>query len=285
MGRSMCRRLIDAGYAMTVYTRTEPTAADAIAAGATWAATPREVAAASDVVFSIVGYPEDVRHVTLGDDGFLAGAAAGSILVDMTTSRPSLAVEIAERAAEKSVQTLDAPVSGGDVGSKSGTLSIMVGGPADAFAAVRPCFEVMGETIVHQGPAGSGQHTKVVNQTLNATTMIGVCEAMVYAVKAGLDPETVLSSVSKGAAGSWALSNLGPRILRGDHAPGFYVEHFLKDLDIALSEARRMNLSMPGTALAEQLYQAVAADGGARKGTQALARTVAKLSNVELPTR
>ena len=283
MGRSMCRRLLDGGYAVTVSTRTRSTADQAIAAGATWADSPREVAAASDVCFAIVGYPRDVRDVFLGDGGLLAGSKPGDVLVDMTTSEPSLAVEIAERADGRDVAAVDAPVSGGDIGARNGTLSIMVGGDAEAVGRVRPCFELMGETIVHQGPPGSGQHCKVVNQTLNTGIMISLSEALVYAVRAGLDPETVLQSVTKGAAGSWALSNLAPRILKGDYAPGFYVEHFLKDIGIALSEARRMNLSLPGLALAEQLYLAVAAQGGARKGTQALAKAVAGMSGVDLP--
>ena len=282
MGRPMCRRLIDAGYAMTVFTRTRDTASDVLDAGAAWADSPADVTSASDIVFTIVGYPSDVRQVTLGESGLLAGAKPGAVLVDMTTSEPSLAVEIAEACREKGVAALDAPVSGGDVGAKNGALSIMVGGQPDAFARVRPCLDILGKTIVLQGPAGSGQHTKMVNQTLIATNMIGVCEALVYAAKAGLDPETVLKSVGGGAAGAWSLSNLAPRILQNDYAPGFYVEHFLKDMSIALAEAKRMSLSLPGLALAEQLYLAVAAQGGSRKGTQALAKTLADLNGVDV---
>ena len=284
MGRSMLANLQAAGATATVFTRTRATADEAIAAGAVWADSPREVAAASDVCFAIVGYPNDVREVFLGEHGLLAGASSGDVLVDMTTSQPALAVEIAETASESDVAVLDAPVSGGDVGAKNATLSIMVGGEAAAVERVRPLLEVLGTTVVHQGGPGAGQHTKMVNQTLIATNMIGVCEALVYAMRAGLDPHTVLKSVSGGAAGSWSLTNLAPRILAGDLEPGFYVEHFLKDMGIALDEARCMNLSLPGLALAEQLYRAVAAQGGARKGTQALARAVAGLSNVELGT-
>lgn len=279
MGRSMCRRLMEAGYAMSVYTRTRATADEAVAAGATWCDSPRAVAEASEVCFSIVGMPEDVRAVFLGDAGLLAGAAAGDAVVDMTTSQPSLAVEIAKAAASQGVDALDAPVSGGDIGARNGALSIMVGGTDAAFVRIEPLLELMGQTIVHQGPPGSGQHCKMVNQTLIATNMIGVCEALLYAAKAGLDPETVLRSVSGGAAGSWSLTNLAPRILQGDYEPGFYVEHFLKDMRIALDEARRMNLSLPGLALAEQLYLSVAAQGGARKGTQALAMALGQMSN------
>ena len=284
MGRSMARRLREAGYELTVSTRTRSTADEIVALGARYAESPREVAEASQICLSIVGYPHDVRDVFLGRDGFLAGAAAGSVLVDMTTSQPSLAVEIAEAAAAKQVAAVDAPVSGGDVGAKNGTLSIMIGGASEVVSRLQPIWDVLGQTSVYQGPAGSGQHTKMVNQTLIATNMIGVCEALVYAVKAGLDPETVLKSVSGGAAGSWSLTNLAPRILQGDHKPGFYVEHFLKDMRIALDEAKRMNLSLPGLALAEQLYQSVVAHGRARSGTQALALTLAELSNVSLPT-
>ncbi|QDT14704.1 NAD(P)-dependent oxidoreductase [Alienimonas californiensis] len=278
MGAAMAERLLDAGYALTVYNRTPAKAEPLTAKGATLAENPRAVAENSDVTITIVGYPHDVRAVVLGEDGALAGAAAGSILVDMTTSAPALAVEIAEAAAAKGVQSLDAPVSGGDVGAKSGALSIMCGGDADVFHALAPLFDVLGKTVVLQGGSGAGQHTKMVNQTLIASNMIGVCEALVYADRAGLDLETVLKSVSGGAAGSWSLSNLAPRMLKGDFAPGFYVEHFLKDLGLALSEADRMHLCLPGLALARQLYNAVAAAGGGRDGTQALVRVVADLS-------
>jgi len=285
MGSPMCGHLIDAGYPATVYNRTIQKTEPLAAKGAKVAGSPREVAEASDVVFTIVGHPSDVREVVLGDKGTLAGAAKGAVLVDMTTSEPALAVEIFEKAKAKGVASIDAPVSGGDVGAKEARLSIMIGGEADAVDAVRPLFEAMGKTIVHQGKAGSGQHAKMVNQVLIASNMIGVCEALLYAHKAGLDPETVLKSVSGGAAGSWSLSNLGPRMIAGNFEPGFFVEHFLKDMGIALSEARRMNLALPGLALAEQLYQAVAAQGLARKGTQALLLALASLSNIDWADR
>ena len=199
----------------------------------------------------------------------------------MTTSEPGLAIEIFEAAKAKGVHSVDAPVSGGDIGAKEARLSIMVGGEAEVVESLRPVFELMGKTVVRQGGAGSGQHTKMVNQILIASGMIGICEAMLYATKAGLDPTTVLQSVSSGAAGSWNLANLAPRMIAGNFEPGFYVEHFLKDMGIALAEAKRMKLSMPGLAMAEQLYRAVEAQGNGRKGTQALLLALARLSSVE----
>jgi 3-hydroxyisobutyrate dehydrogenase len=229
----------------------------------------------------MVGFPADVREVVLGPDGVLSAARPGSVVVDMTTSEPSLAVEIFEAGRARDVATLDAPVSGGDVGARNAALSIMVGGDEATVERVRPLLELMGTTIVHQGPAGAGQHTKMVNQTLIATGMIGVCEALLYAFKTGLDPERVLASVGGGAAGSWSLTNYAPRMLKGDFAPGFYVEHFLKDMEIALAEARRMNLALPGLALAHELYLALRAQGGGRNGTQSLILALARLSDVD----
>jgi 3-hydroxyisobutyrate dehydrogenase len=281
MGVSMCGHVLDAGYAVTVHNRTRERAEPLLERGAVWADTPAAVAAASDVVCSIVGYPADVREVILGEDGALAGAAPGSVLVDLTTSEPSLAVEIAEAAAAKGVASVDAPVSGGDVGARNATLSIMVGGDEEAVERVRPIFEAIGKTIVLQGGPGAGQHTKMVNQTLIAGAMIGVCEALLYAHEAGLDLETVLSSVEPGAAGSWSLTNYAPRMLKGDFEPGFVVEHFVKDMGIALAEARRMNLSLPGLALVQQLYVALMAQRKGRKGTQSLILALASLSNVD----
>jgi 3-hydroxyisobutyrate dehydrogenase len=280
MGASMCGHLMDAGYATTVYTRTQSKANDLIQKGAQWASSPREVAQASDVIFAIVGFPHDVREVMLGDEGVVAGLSAGNIAVDMTTSEPSLAVEIASAAEAKGSHSIDAPVSGGDVGAKEARLSIMVGGPDHAVQTVMPLFEIMGKTIVHQGGPGAGQHTKMVNQTLIATNMIGVCEALLYAHRAGLNLNTVMESVASGAAGSWSLSNLGPRIIDNNFDPGFFVEHFIKDMGIALAEAKRMNLSLPGLALAHQLYVALAAQGHAKDGTHALQLALASMSNV-----
>jgi 3-hydroxyisobutyrate dehydrogenase len=232
-------------------------------------------------VFAIVGFPKDVREVFLGAQGALAGSKPGTILVDMTTSEPSLAREIYEAAKSKSVHSVDAPVSGGDVGARNAALSIMVGGDADDVDALKPFFECMGKTIVHQGAAGAGQHTKMVNQILIASNMVGVCEALLYAYKSGLDAKTVLQSVCVGAAGSWSLSNLGPRIIDRNFEPGFFVEHFIKDMGIALDEAKRMGLVLPGLALANQLYLAVQAQGYGRKGTHALMLALESLANVK----
>ena len=281
MGSSMCGHLISAGFATTVYSRTRQKAEALIGKGATWAASPKEVAQNSDVIFAIVGFPSHVREVMLGEDGALAGARAGSVLVDMTTSQPSLAVEIYRAAKTKSVHSVDAPVSGGDIGARNATLSIMIGGEADVVATLQPLWETMGKTIVHQGGAGTGQHTKMVNQILIATGMIGVCEALLYGYKSGLDLPTVLKSVSSGAAGSWSLSNLGPRVISNNFDPGFFVDHFIKDMEIALEESRRMGLSTPGLALAQQLYLAVKAQGFGLNGTHALMLALAQLSGIE----
>jgi 3-hydroxyisobutyrate dehydrogenase len=281
MGTSMCGHLMAAGFPMTITTRTKAKAEPLLAKGARWAETPKALAASSDVVFSIVGYPSDVREVMLGADGALAGCKSGGVLVDMTTSQPALAVEIYERAKSQDVHSIDAPVSGGDVGAREARLSIMIGGDAQVVEALMPCFRAMGKTIVHQGAAGAGQHTKMVNQILIASYMIGVCEALLYGYKAGLDLNKVLESVASGAAGSWSLSNLGPRIIARNFAPGFYVEHFIKDMGIALEESKRMGLAMPGLALAHQLYISLASQGHARDGTQALELALAKMSGVE----
>jgi 3-hydroxyisobutyrate dehydrogenase len=281
MGTSMCGHLLAAGYQATVYNRTRAKVGALLEKGAVEAFSPQEVAAASDVTFTIVGFPHDVREVTLGSNGTLAGARSGSVLVDMTTSEPALAREIFEAARAKGVDAVDAPVSGGDVGAREARLSIMIGGEPAVVAALTPLFQTMGKTIIHQGPAGAGQHTKMVNQVLIATNMIGVCEALLYGSRAGLDLNTVMQSVASGAAGSWSLSNLGTRMIAGNFDPGFVVEHFLKDMGIALAEAKRMKLALPGLALAEQLYRAVEAQGHGRKGTHALMLALARLSNIE----
>jgi 3-hydroxyisobutyrate dehydrogenase len=281
MGRSMCGHLMTAGYKVTLYSRTKEKAADLMERGAEWAASPKDVAAASEVVIAIVGFPTDVRQVFLGEHGALAGSKSGNVLIDMTTSEPSLAVEIAERSQKKGVISIDAPVSGGDVGAKNAALSIMIGGDADTITVLEPIWKTMGSKYIRQGGPGAGQHTKMVNQVLIATGMIGVCEALLYGYKAGLDLEKVLESVASGAAGSWSLSNYGPRMIAGNFDPGFFVEHFIKDMGIALAEARRMKLSMPGLALAEQLYQAVAAQGHGRKGTHSLMLALAHISGFD----
>jgi 3-hydroxyisobutyrate dehydrogenase len=281
MGHSMCNHLIDAGYRATVYNRTREKTKGLAERGATVADSPKAVAESSDVVFTIVGFPADVRQVILGDDGVLAGAREGMTVVDMTTSQPSLAVEIAKAARRLGVDAIDAPVSGGDSGAKNATLSIMIGGDGEAVQRIDPLFRLMGKTIVHQGGPGCGQHTKMVNQTLIASGMISVCEGLLYAHRVGLDIPTVLQSVASGAAGSWSLSNLAPRMLNGDFDPGFFVEHFLKDMKIALDEAAKMNLALPGLALGYQFYNAVAAKGHGRDGTQALILALAELNGID----
>jgi 3-hydroxyisobutyrate dehydrogenase len=253
---------------------------DLVAKGAKAAATPAEVAANSDIVFTMVGYPSDVRDVILGPSGVLASLREGGIVVDMTTSEPSLAVEIDAAAKAKGVGSLDAPVSGGDIGAREARLSIMCGGSAATFASVLPLFQVMGKNIKLLGGPGCGQHTKMVNQILIATNMIGVCEGLLYAYQAGLNPEEVIEAVGAGAAGSWSVNNLGPRIVKGNFEPGFFVEHFIKDLGIALAEATRMKLDLPGLALGHRLYLELQAQGGARKGTQALFLALQKLNGV-----
>jgi 3-hydroxyisobutyrate dehydrogenase len=285
MGHSMCGHLIDKGFTATVNSRTKAKAETLLGKGAKWADSPKAVAEQSDVVFTIVGFPADVREVTLGANGTLAGAKAGTVLVDMTTSDPSLAVEIAQLAKGKDVHAVDAPVSGGDVGAREARLSIMIGGEKEIVDALQPCWEAMGKTIVYQGPAGAGQHTKMVNQVLIATGMIGVCEALLYGYKAGLNLETVMQSVSSGAAGSWSLSNYGPRMMANNFDPGFAVEHFIKDMGIALEESKKMNLSMPGLALGHQLYVALKAQGHGRDGTHSLMLALASLSKIDWKNR
>ncbi len=285
MGKSMAGHLMDKGFPMTVYNRSQAKAQPLLDKGAKWGATPKAVAEQSDVVFSIVGFPVDVRNVILGADGALAGCKSGSILVDMTTSEPSLAVEIAETAKKKGVFSVDAPVSGGDIGAREARLSIMIGGEKEVIDALKPCWEAMGKTIVHQGGPGAGQHTKMVNQTLIASGMVALCEGLLYAHKAGLDLNMVLLSVGPGAAGSWSLANYGPRIIKNDFAPGFAVEHFIKDMGIALEESKRMGLAMPGLALAHQLYISLKAQGHGRDGTQSLQLALARLANFDWKAR
>lgn len=272
MGRSMAGHIMDGGYELLVYNRTKEKAADLIARGAAWRDDPFSLAAGSDVVITMVGYPADVEQVYLGERGLLAGARPGTVLIDMTTSSPGLAARIAGEGKKKGVCVLDAPVSGGDRGAREATLSIMVGGDEKVFNDMAPLFSVMGKGIVLQGGPGSGQHTKMSNQIAIASGMMGVCEAVVYAKKAGLDPDRVLSSISAGAAGSWSLSNLAPRMLRGDFAPGFFVKHLIKDMKIALEEAKGMGMETPGLARTLELYEELASMGYENDGTQALYR-------------
>ncbi|MFC4025366.1 NAD(P)-dependent oxidoreductase [Oceanobacillus longus] len=270
MGKSMAGNLMNAGYAVNVYTRTKDKAQDLIDNGAKWIDTVAELASSSEVIITMVGYPSDVEEVYYGHAGILNNAQAGSFTIDMTTSKPSLAKEIYEKAKEKKISALDAPVSGGDIGAKSGKLAIMVGGEEDAYTSLLPLFEVIGENIILQGDAGAGQYTKMANQITIASNMIGVCESIMYAKKAGLNPERVLESITTGAAASFSLSKLAPRMLQGDYAPGFYVKHFIKDMTIALESAEELGLATPGLSLSLKLYKELAESGEEDSGTQAL---------------
>jgi 3-hydroxyisobutyrate dehydrogenase len=270
MGAAMAGHLQAAGHELYIFNRTRSKAERLLRDGAHWCEFPAEVSANSEIVFTIVAFPADVEEVYLGETGIISGKGPCRILVDMTTSRPSLAQRIARSAAEQGIYSLDAPVSGGDIGARDGTLAIMVGGDKAAFDTVLPLFQLMGKTISYMGGAGAGQHTKMCNQILVAGTMIGTCESLLYAAKADLDKQSVINIIGKGAASCWSINNLGPRIVRGDYEPGFLVEHFIKDMGIALQEAAAVSLSLPGLALVHQLYLAVQAQGHGRSGTQAL---------------
>ncbi|WP_419182302.1 NAD(P)-dependent oxidoreductase [Paenibacillus radicis (ex Xue et al. 2023)] len=276
MGKSMAGHFIKAGFEVHVYNRTKAKAEDLLEQGAKWQDSPGQLAQHCNVIITMVGFPSDVEEVYLGEQGILRNAKPNSYLIDMTTSSPALAVKIYEAALEHKMVSLDAPVSGGDVGAKEARLSIMVGGDKEAFDTVLPLFEIIGKNIVYQGQAGAGQHTKMCNQIAIASNMIGVCEALVYAKKAGLDPSTVLKSIESGAAGSWSLSNLAPRIIAENFDPGFYVKHFIKDMGIALQAAEEMKLDMPGLSLAKSLYEQLAAMGEENSGTQALYKIIDK---------
>lgn len=270
MGKSMVRHLLDAGYSVIVYNRTKEKAKELLDQGALWASTPKEAANGANVIITIVGYPKDVEEVYLGKQGIIENAKPGSYVIDMTTSTPTLAVKIYEEAKKKEIFALDAPVSGGDIGAKEAKLSIMVGGDEPVYHEMQPLFKLLGNNIVYQGQAGAGQHTKMCNQIAIASNMIGVCEAIVYAEKAGLNPEKVLESISSGAAGSWSLSNLAPRMLDGKFEPGFYIKHFIKDMKIALQEAEAMGMEAPGLLLAKSMYEDLAKNGEENSGTHAL---------------
>ncbi|EAE8308405.1 NAD(P)-dependent oxidoreductase [Listeria monocytogenes] len=270
MGSSMAGHLLEAGYEVLVYTRTKTKAEDLLDKGALWVETPGELANKVDILISMVGYPKDVEELYLGENGFLENLAVGTVAIDMTTSSPALAKKMAEFGREKGIGVLDAPVSGGDIGAKNGTLSIMVGGSEDFFLKVKPIFDILGSSVILQGDAGAGQHTKMVNQIAIASNMIGVTEAIIYAEAAGLNPSRVLDSISGGAAGSWSLANLIPRVLKDDFSPGFFIKHFIKDMGIAISEAKQMGLELPGLTLAEKMYQTLAEQGLSEEGTQAL---------------
>ncbi|EGP2701331.1 NAD(P)-dependent oxidoreductase [Listeria monocytogenes] len=270
MGSSMAGHLLEAGYEVLVYTRTKTKAEDLLDKGALWVETPGELANKVDILISMVGYPKDVEELYLGENGFLENLAVGTVAIDMTTSSPALAKKMAEFGREKGIGVLDAPVSGGDIGAKNGTLSIMVGGSEDVFLKVKPIFDILGSSVILQGDAGAGQHTKMVNQIAIASNMIGVTEAIIYAEAAGLKPSRVLDSISGGAAGSWSLANLIPRVLKDDFSPGFFIKHFIKDMGIAISEAKQMGLELPGLTLAGKMYQTLAEQGLSEEGTQAL---------------
>lgn len=270
MGSSMAHHLLQAGHPLHIFTRTKEKAEELLDSGAIWEDSIAALAAKVDVIITMVGYPSDVEEVYFGDDGILAHAKENSYVIDMTTSKPSLAVHIHAAARKRNIYALDAPVSGGDVGAKNATLAIMVGGSETVFDAVLPIFQRLGTNVARLGDAGAGQHTKLANQIAIASGMIGVCETIVYAKKAGLDPTKVLESITTGAAGSWSLSNLAPRMIAGDYAPGFYVKHFIKDMRIALDSAKGMGLLTPGLALSLELYEDIAEHGENDSGTQAL---------------
>ena len=270
MGKSMAGHILAAGHRLHVYNRTKAKAGELIERGAIWHDRPDELAGACDLIFTVVGYPSDVEQLYLGKSGLIASGKPGAYFVDMTTSSPALARRIYDAAKERGIHVLDAPVSGGDIGAREARLSIMVGGDRETFEAVRPILGLMGTNIVLQGGPGAGQHTKMCNQIAIAGGMMGVCESLAYASRAGLDPKTVLASIETGAAGSWSLSNLGPRIIDGNFEPGFYVKHFIKDMKIALESADEMGLDLPGLALARSLYERLAALGYEDKGTHAL---------------
>ncbi|MFJ6412916.1 NAD(P)-dependent oxidoreductase [Terribacillus saccharophilus] len=276
MGKSMSRNLMQAGFELAVYTRTKAKADELVEAGAVWHDTPASLAANADAVITMVGYPSDVQEVYFGENGIIHHARPGTYVIDMTTSKPALAEEIHSKAKDKGIFALDAPVSGGDIGAQNGKLAIMVGGDADAFQAALPVFEAMGENIILQGPAGFGQHTKLINQVTIASNMVGVCEAIAYAEHAGMDPSKVLQSITTGAAGSFSLSNLAPRMIKGDYDPGFYVKHFIKDMKLALEAAKEMGMTTPGLELSLSLYERLAENGDEDLGTQALIKLFTK---------
>jgi 3-hydroxyisobutyrate dehydrogenase len=282
MGKSMCSHILKAGYHVSVYNRTREKAKELIKAGAQWCSNPKEVAENSDIVFTIVGFPQDVEEVYLGQNGILMGIREGSIIVDMTTSEPFLAIKIYNEAKKKKVYSIDAPVSGGDVGAREGTLAIMAGGERNIYEKILPLFKLMGKNIAYMGKAGSGQHTKMSNQILIASTMIGVVESLLYAYKANINLNDVINVIGKGAAASWSINNLGPRIVEGNFDPGFFIKHFVKDMGIALQEARRMNLSLPGLSLAYQFYISAIALGLENLGTHGLYKVFAKINGINL---
>lgn len=280
MGKSMCLHLINSGNTAYIYNRTKQKAAELLEKGAFWCDSPEEVAEKSIIIFSIVGFPEDVEKIILDEKGVLKSAKQGSVIVDMTTSSPILAKKIYEICKNKGIYSLDAPVSGGDIGAREGKLAIMVGGDRDVYDKALPFFKIMGENIAYMGKAGAGQHTKMSNQILIAGTMIGVVESLLYAYKTGMNLDSVIDVIGKGAASSWSINNLGKRIAKGDFDPGFFIKHFIKDMGIALDEAKRINLALPGLSLAHQFYIAATSLGYENLGTQGLYKVFQKMNNI-----
>jgi 3-hydroxyisobutyrate dehydrogenase len=278
----MCRHVLAAGYRVTLHSRTKGKAQPLLDLGAMWAENPRAVAAEADILFTMVGFPQDVRTVYFAETGAFAGAQPDTILVDMTTTDPALSREMAERAMAKGLSAIDAPVSGGDVGARNAALSIMIGGDTKSVQAAMPLFELLGKKIVHQGGPGTGQQAKLCNQIVIAGTMVGVCESLLYGYKAGLDLDRMLDSIRGGAAACWTLDNLAPRILQRNFDPGFFVEHFIKDMGIALEDSKRMGLVLPGLTLVHQLYQAVKTLGHGRSGTHSLILALEDLCKVHV---
>lgn len=286
MGASMAARLLAAGFTpLRVNNRTKSKAEPLLALGAEWTESVAEIGQNSDVVFLMAGFPEEIEKIVCGDinsSGLLNVMAPGGIIVDMSTGRPDMSAEIGKKAAEKGLYFLDAPVSGGDIGAKNGTLSIMIGGVAEIVDKLSDHWKAMGKKFVHHGPNGSGQNAKMVNQILVAAHMAGLCESLIYAYRSGLDPVKVLESVSGGAAGSWAVENMAPRMMKGDFKPGFFIEHLIKDIGIALEEAKKMNISLPALSLFHRLYIMSDAQGRAKDGTQALLLTLAEINRIDI---
>ena len=282
MGKSMCAHILNAGYSVSVFNRTKEKANDLVQVGAIWCSSPKEVAEKCDILFTIVGFPNDVEEVYLGENGVLKTIKKNAIIVDMTTSEPSLAQRIYNEANKLGVSSLDAPVSGGDVGAKNGTLAIMIGGDKEAYETVLPFFNLMGQNISYMGKEGAGQHTKMSNQILIASTMIGTIESLLYAYKAGNDLNEVINVIGKGAAGCWSINNLGPRVAKGNFEPGFFIKHFVKDMGIALKEAKLMNLALPGLALAYQFYMYAMALGLENLGSQGLYKVLGKMNGLDI---
>jgi len=281
MGSPMVKHLLKAGYQVNVYNRTKEKASDLIEQGCRWFDSPAEIATNSDIVITMIGYPKDVESCYFGDNGIFKGIKKGMLLVDMTTTQPSLAIKISEVAETAGCAFIDAPVSGGQLGAINGSLSIMMGGKKEVVQTILPLFEVFGKNMIYQGKAGAGQHTKMCNQITIAGTLIGVCEGLIYGLKAGLDLKTMLDSISRGAASCWSLEVLAPKIIKGDFSPGFSVDNFVKDMTIALEEAEAMKLSLPGLALVKQLYITIQAMGKGASGNQALYLALEKLSDLD----